>query len=311
MKTPDGYQSDNLNDQRNGNSAQTFGSNSTASMIPLIMTLFSSKKGKFVAAILIVVMLFGGSKFTSVIGDSSNNSPFSQIDNQYTNFDSPNNYQLENSQAVPDARLSFVGFVLDDTNNFWKETFEESNRKYDSSQLVIFDGKVSTACGIESSESGPFYCPGDSDTYLDLSFFEELSTRFGASGDFASAYVIAHEIGHHVQNELGISKQAKNLVKEKDVSNNEVSVRVELQADCFAGIWANSANERGLLEVGDVDEALNAASNIGDDTLQKQAGIEVDHESFTHGTSQQRKTWFKRGFDSGDTAKCNTFSNDI
>ncbi len=175
---------------------------------------------------------------------------------------------------------------------------------------MLFTGGVNSACGFAQSAVGPFYCPGDEKVYLDLGFFDELSRRFGAPGDFAQAYVIAHEVGHHVQNVLGIEGQvSKARANMSDSESNALSVRVELQADCFAGVWANRAHqERGLLEPGDIDEALGAASAVGDDTLQKQAGGRVVPDSFTHGSAEQRTRWFNTGYRSGDINQCDTFS---
>ena len=178
--------------------------------------------------------------------------------------------------------------------------------------MVVFSGQVQSACGFASAASGPFYCPGDKQVYIDLDFFDELANRFGASGDFAQAYVIAHEVGHHVQNLTGVLpkfNQARQRMNQADA--NAMSVRVELQADCYAGVWANHTDQKGLLEAGDLDEALNAAFQIGDDTLQKRSQGYVVPESFNHGTSAQRKRWFLKGYQSGDEDSCDTFSGDI
>ncbi|HUQ72825.1 MAG TPA: neutral zinc metallopeptidase, partial [Planctomycetaceae bacterium] len=194
----------------------------------------------------------------------------------------------------------------------WQKLFAEMNRRYEEPKLVLFAGRVQSACGFATSASGPFYCPADDQVYLDLEFFSELQNRFGAPGDFAQAYVIAHEIGHHVQNQLGLSDKVHALrerVSEEEY--NQYSVRLELQADFFAGVWAHHANRmRNILEPGDLEEALNAATAIGDDRLQKQTRGYVVPDSFTHGTSQQRVRWFRRGFESGDPAKGDTFAVD-
>jgi predicted metalloprotease len=203
----------------------------------------------------------------------------------------------------------FVGVVLADTEETWGEIFRQAGRTYEQPKLVLFSGAIQSACGFAEAAVGPFYCPGDHKVYIDLSFYQELQNRFGAPGDFAQAYVVAHEIGHHVQTLLGISE--RNMAARQRASEaeaNALSVRQELQADCFAGIWAHNADRsRQLLEQGDIEEGLNAAAAIGDDRLQKQARGYVAPESFTHGSSEQRVRWFKRGFESGSVQACDTF----
>jgi len=210
-----------------------------------------------------------------------------------------------------DKAARFVSHVLGDTEDTWRTLFAKSGKTYEDPKLVLFSGSTDTACGLGQSASGPFYCPGDHKVYLDLTFFHELGNRFGAPGDFAQAYVIAHEVGHHVQSLLGISAQVQAERQRSDeVRANQLSVKLELQADCFAGIWANHADRaRQLLEAGDIDEGLNAATAIGDDRLQNQAQGLVVPDSFTHGSSEQRVRWFKRGIESGDPAVCNTFKS--
>jgi predicted metalloprotease len=204
----------------------------------------------------------------------------------------------------------FVSVVLADTEDTWHQLLPQIGAEYREPKLVLFSGGAQSACGFAQSAVGPFYCPGDEKVYLDLDFFDELSRRFGAPGDFAQAYVIAHEVGHHVQNVLGIEGQvSKARANMSESESNALSVRVELQADCFAGVWANHANEeRGLIEAGDIQEALGAASAVGDDTLQKQATGRVMPDSFTHGSAEQRKHWFETGYRSGDISDCDTFS---
>lgn len=210
-----------------------------------------------------------------------------------------------------DEAARFVSHVLGDTEDTWRTLFAKSGKSYEDPKLVLFSGSTDTACGLGQSASGPFYCPGDHKVYIDLTFFQELGSRFGAPGDFAQAYVIAHEVGHHVQSLLGISAQVQaERQRSNEVRANQLSVKLELQADCFAGIWANHADRaRQLLEAGDIDEGLNAATAIGDDRLQKQARGHVVPDSFTHGSSAQRVRWFKRGIESGDPAVCNTFKS--
>ena len=204
----------------------------------------------------------------------------------------------------------FVSVVLADTEDTWKEIFREQGGVYQEPTLVLFTGRVNSACGMATSAVGPFYCPGDKQLYVDLSFFEDLSQRHGAPGDFAQAYVIAHEVGHHVQTLLGISDQVRQAGRGKSkAAVNALSVKQELQADCFAGLWGHAANiDRQLLDPGDLEEALTAATAIGDDRLQREAGRSVVPDSFTHGTSAQRVKWFRKGFESGDIAVCDTFS---
>jgi predicted metalloprotease len=203
----------------------------------------------------------------------------------------------------------FVGVVLADTEETWGQIFSQAGRTYEQPKLVLFSGAVESACGFAEAAVGPFYCPGDHKVYIDLSFYQELQNRFGAPGDFAQAYVVAHEIGHHVQTLLGISE--RNMAARQragEAEANALSVRQELQADCFAGIWAHNADRsRQLLEQGDIEEGLNAAAAIGDDRLQKQARGYVAPESFTHGSSEQRVRWFKRGFETGSVQACDTF----
>ncbi len=219
-------------------------------------------------------------------------------------------------QAVPaaapdpgDRAADFVAAVLGETEDAWGELFRQAGRAYEPATLVLFTDAVSSACGYAGAAVGPFYCPPDRKVYIDLSFWNELGARFGAPGDFAQAYVIAHEIGHHVQNLLGVAEEvdrARRRMSERDA--NALSVRQELQADCFAGVWAYHAHaRRAILESGDVEEGLSAAAAIGDDRLQRQAQGYIVPESFTHGTSEQRVRWFRRGLDQGTVAACDTF----
>ena len=215
-------------------------------------------------------------------------------------------------QAAPpanDAESKFIRHVLGETEDTWQQIFRQNGKQYVEPTLVLFTGATRTACGVGQAAMGPFYCPGDQKVYIDLAFYQELKTRFKAPGDFAQAYVIAHEVGHHVQNLLGISDKvqaARQRAGEREA--NSLSVRLELQADCLAGVWAKNADAaRGILEAGDVEEALRAATAIGDDTLQKQAQGYAVPDSFTHGSADQRTRWFRRGMESGQLAACNTF----
>ncbi|MFW0714603.1 neutral zinc metallopeptidase [Pedobacter sp. N23S346] len=221
--------------------------------------------------------------------------------------------QTEGKMGVPeDEQGRFVSNVLQSTYEVWEQEFQKMGQTYENPKLVLFREAVQTACGNAGANVGPFYCPGDRKVYIDLSFYDDLKNRFGASGDFAQAYVIAHEVGHHVQNVLGISEkldQARGQVSEKEY--NRLSVKLELQADFFAGLWAHHAQNLKdfKLEEGDIEEALTAANAIGDDKLQKQATGEVQPDSFTHGTSEQRMFWFKKGFDTGDFKQGDTFNS--
>lgn len=208
-----------------------------------------------------------------------------------------------------DRLADFVSVVLADTEDTWETIFREGGSTYEKPKLILFTGGVESACGFAQSATGPFYCPADRNVYIDLGFYKELKNKLNAPGDFAQAYVVAHEIGHHVQNLLGISEKVQARRSSiSDTAYNKLSVKLELQADCFAGVWANHADRvRNILEPGDVEEALNAASMIGDDHLQKQSRGYVVPDSFTHGSSAQRVQWFRSGLQSGDINSCNTF----
>ncbi len=219
------------------------------------------------------------------------------------------------AQAPPanDPAARFVSVVLADTEDIWRALFKEAGSTYREPRLVLFRGAIPTACGTGQSAMGPFYCPGDQKVYIDLGFFDTMRSRLGSPGDFAQAYVIAHEVAHHVQNQLGITGQVDaQRARQSEAQGNAASVRVELQADCFAGVWAHHSQKgKGWLEQGDLEEALNAASQIGDDNLQRKSQGMVVPESFTHGSSAQRVSWFKRGFGSGSVKQCNTFDGPL
>ncbi len=217
------------------------------------------------------------------------------------------------SQPIPkdDPMAIFVAKVLGSTEQTWHEVFEQSGQRYTPPTLVLFTGQTSTACGTGQSAMGPFYCPADQKVYIDLSFYQEMKNRFNAPGDFAQAYVIAHEVGHHIQHLMGTSEQVQRArqAAKSEGEANQYSVRLELQADCYAGVWANHADgENRILEAGDVEEAMTAAAAIGDDALQKQAQGYTVPDSFTHGTSEQRMRWFNQGLSKGDVNQCNTFN---
>lgn len=244
-------------------------------------------------AIVLVVLLLGGDP-TSILQNV-------QLDNQSTNT----NY----TESAQDKELAqFVSVVLAETENVWHAIFKEEGSTYREPKLVLFNGSVQSACGVAGASTGPFYCPGDEKLYIDLSFFEELQKRFKAPGDFAMAYVIAHEVGHHIQKLIGVMDKMDELRSRLSTEEyNKYSVRLELQADFYVGIWAHYTEQQDLLESGDLEEALNAASAVGDDNIQKQAQGYVVPESFTHGTSAQRKKWFYKGFTSGDIRQGDTF----
>ncbi len=205
--------------------------------------------------------------------------------------------------------VQFVSFVLDDTQKTWTELLPaQTNVPYHHAKLVLFRNYTHSACGSAESATGPFYCPGDERVYIDLGFYDELKRRFGAPGEFAQAYVIAHELGHHVQNILGTERKLRRLQAQDPREKNVFSVEMELQADCYAGIWAHTTQQRGLLEQGDIESALGAASAVGDDRLQKIATGHVNPDTFTHGSSAQRMAWFRKGFEQGSVAACNTFA---
>ncbi|MEO8218739.1 MAG: neutral zinc metallopeptidase [Acidobacteriota bacterium] len=212
--------------------------------------------------------------------------------------------------TADDPGKKFVSEVLADTEDTWHQVFKEQlGREYRDPKLVLFSGAVESECGMGQTASGPFYCPLDEQVYIDLEFYRELRDRFGAPGDFAQAYVISHEVGHHVQKLLGISDQVHSAQERAGRRGaNQLSVALELQADCFAGVWGNHAKSRNILDPGDLEEALNAAAAIGDDAIQKQTTGRVRPESWTHGSSQERVQWFKRGFNSGDMRQCDTFT---
>jgi predicted metalloprotease len=284
MKWKGNRQSDNVEDRRSGGSSGgSMGGRSIgigSIVIALVVSYFLG-----VSPLTVLNVLSGGSASTS----------------QQTPAQKP---------PVDDRMAQFVSTVLADTEDVWSQVFTQGGATYQPPKLVLFRGATATACGQGQATMGPFYCPADQKVYIDLGFYETLKNQLGAPGDFAQAYVIAHEVGHHVQNLLGITTkmdQMRGRVNEKEY--NVMSVRLELQADCFAGVWANHAQEaRQLLEAGDVEEAMNAAARIGDDALQGARGGSVVPESFTHGTSAQRQRWFNNGLKNGSVKRCDTFS---
>jgi uncharacterized protein len=215
---------------------------------------------------------------------------------------------IPNAQDPDKDLKDFSAYVFTDTQRTWEQTFRHDGKSYDHAKLVLYRSGVQTGCGSASSSVGPFYCPADQRVYLDLSFYDDMKRQLGASGDFAWAYVIAHEMGHHVQKQLGTSDDVRARQESHPEDANALSVRTELQADCYAGVWANTVYTKGNLDPGDIDEAFTASEAVGDDRLQKRATGSVDPDSFTHGTSAQRKHWFQRGYEAGDAGNCDTFA---
>jgi uncharacterized protein len=260
-----------------------------------------------IIVLVIVYLLFikggGGGGGFDVPGPSS---AFPQVPQSGTGGAS-----VPNGPDADSKEVEFVSFVLDDAQGFWRQEFQAAGKPYQRAKLVLFRNQVSSGCGQASSATGPFYCPLDQKVYIDLGFFDELSSRFKAPGDFAQAYVLAHEIGHHIQQQLGIEQDVRRQSQDDPGDANELSVRLELQADCLAGVWARSTYDRGILESGDLQEGLQAASSVGDDRIQAQTQGRIDPETFTHGTAEQRSHWLQTGFDSGKLESCDTFSGDI
>ncbi|MCP4319227.1 MAG: zinc metallopeptidase [Hyphomicrobiales bacterium] len=304
-------QSSNIEDRRGQSPsprrANPFGRGGRIRM-PTGTPRIGGKSGGGISMIIILVIGYIVLKYLGIdpamlLNGGGLQSDFEQTENQQNQRLSPQRQ---------DEMTQFVSTVLAETEDTWNAIFKTSGVTYSEPTLVLFDGQVRSACGFASSASGPFYCPSDQKIYIDLNFYDELENRFDAAGDFAQAYVLAHEVGHHVQNLTGtlpsFNEMRGNLSK---ADENRMSVRVELQADCFAGVWAHQTRQRGLVESGDLEEALNAAHQIGDDTLQKRSQGYVVPESFNHGTSDQRAKWFTRGFKSGHYGDCDTFKGDV
>ena len=245
--------------------------------------------------LLFVLSLLTGQDFLSLVGGGGGGTSV-QVDQ------GPRTQQP--ASPTEQKRADLVNFTLDNVQGVWSKLLGQDYRK---AALVLFDAPQQTTCGVAESSIGPFYCPGDEKAYIDLSFYDELEGRFGAAGDFAQAYVLAHEIGHHVQNVTGVERQVRALQQRNPGAANQLSVLMELQADCYAGVWGHFAAQQGVLEPGDAEEGLRAAAAIGDDRIQKMAGRRVNPESFTHGSSAQRMEWFKRGLEGGDPNQCNTY----
>lgn len=302
MRWGGGRRSDNIDDRREQGGGGGLGGGGLPRMGGGGIPIGRGGLGLGGIAIVVVISLLMGVDPTEILfGDGSyQNPPVTQ--------EQPGQRQATRNPEE-DKLADFVSVVLADTEDTWKALFKAGGATYQEPRLVLFRRSVQSACGMAGAASGPFYCPGDRQIYIDLSFYDDLRARFAAPGDFAQAYVIAHEVGHHVQTLLGISEKVRALqARATRTEANALSVRVELQADCFAGVWAHHADRtRGIVEMGDIDEALNAAAAIGDDRLQKQAQGHVSPESFTHGSSAQRQRWFRKGFDTGSVSACDTF----
>ncbi|MGE5597439.1 MAG: neutral zinc metallopeptidase [Hyphomicrobiales bacterium] len=276
--------------------------------LPIPLALGGGLSLPILILIIVAMLIFGGGGLFGGGGSSGFgvDSPFNQFP---AAAPAPDNSGQPFEPETPEEEL--VAFVVEDTQAFWSQQFAQAGMPYREVKLVLFEQAVNTACGPASSDTGPFYCPGDERMYIDLSFFRELAQRFGAPGDFAQAYVIAHEMGHHIQKLTGTNDQVSGLQQRNPNDANELSVRLELQADCLAGVWAHSTYERDLLESGDLEEGLTAAAAVGDDRLQREATGRVNPETWTHGSSEQRTRWFRTGFDSGSADSCDTFSGDV
>ncbi len=288
MRWKEGRRSANVQDRRGMGGGYSRGGGS-----PMVV----GGGGLGIVVVAIIITLLGGD-------------PTILLDSAPTASRNPSSGQYQASSPQEEELADFTSVVLADTEDTWDEIFpKEFGSNYQHPGLVLFTGSVESACGTAQSAVGPFYCPADQQVYIDLGFYQDLKDQLGAPGDFAQAYVIAHEVGHHVQNLVGISDQVHQAQRRVSKTEaNQLSVKQELQADCFAGVWGASAQGRGILEAGDVDEALNAASQIGDDKLQKRQQGYVNPDSFTHGSAEQRQEWFQRGFSSGDVDQCDTFS---
>lgn len=288
MRWDEGHESEDVIDRRGEG-----GGRAGSGLIGLLPLLLRFKGGWIIALLILGFMALGGpSGLSRFLGTDTGTAGGA-------------------GHKTADKKSQFVAFVLDDDQTMWRQEFQRRGKTYRNAKLVLFTDATQTGCGTGDAATGPFYCPADERVYIDLSFYDELENRLGAKGDFAQAYVIAHEIGHHVQNLLGTSDKVHRAGPASAKGAGGLSVRLELQADCFAGIWASSSEKRGILDPGDIDDALRAAAAIGDDTLQKNAGRAVRPESWTHGSSAERSRWFKTGFEKGTIEACDTFGGSI
>jgi predicted metalloprotease len=302
MKWTPGRRSQNLEDRR-GDSRGPMRAGLPGLRLPM------GRGGRFsITGLLIIlglVWLLGGDPLALLFGGGGMGGSTVQVPGSDPFGVAPERTGPVTSSPAEERMVEFVSFVLDDAQAVWKQLLPG----YQDARLVLFRDGVESACGFAQTAVGPFYCPGDHRVYIDLAFFEELHRRFGAPGDFAQAYVLAHELGHHVQRLIGIEEQVRRAQQASPGAANDLSVRMELQADCFAGVWGHSTSRRDLLEAGDVDEGLAAAAAVGDDRIQSMSGGRISPERWTHGSSQQRAEWFRRGFDTGDPNACDTFGS--
>ena len=283
-------ESDNVEDRRGDSTGSSGGLGGGGFRVP---------RGKGGLILLVVVLVAGyyGVDLTPLLNGEA---PVGQTQTQSQQVNSPEDNQM----------AKFTSVILASTEDTWSQLFQKMGKQYQDPKLVLYRGATRTGCGTGQSVMGPFYCPADKTMYIDLSFYQEMKDKLGADGDFAQGYVVAHEVGHHVQNLLGIEPKIRQMQQgASKAEQNRLSVKMELQADCFAGVWGHFMQNQQVLEQGDLEEALNAAQAIGDDRLQQQSQGRVIPDSFTHGTSEQRYTWFKRGFDSGNPNSCNTFAS--
>lgn len=308
MKWEDLRRSKNVQDRRGqsgGLGRNRGGSRSSMGGGLLNLLFLIPGKGKWIVLAVILFSVLGVGTlggFGDLLGGNNMNQPTNEIQ--------VNNEAQQSETGVTDDEFNFVSSVLASTEDFWNESFSTENMTYDEPGMVIYEGGTATSgCGFGSSQAGPFYCPADANVYIDLSFWRDLSQQYGAPGDFAMAYVVAHEVGHHIQNEIGVMDEYNELRRRlSETEANELNVRLELQADYFAGAWAKYAQEEGLLESGDINEALQAAFAVGDDTIQERVTGRVVPDSFTHGSAEQRQAWFMRGFEYGDFEHGDTFN---
>lgn len=303
MRWKDGRQSNNIEDMRH---AAGPGIGGLGILFRIIPFLFRSKIGR--VFLLIGVVGYFGARMLGIDLLQLANPPAGAGSETQNSVRQPSGQGQVNTQDQ--ELVNFVSVVLASTEDTWKVIFNNMGTQYKEPVLVLFRNSINSACGFAQAAMGPFYCPADNKLYIDLSFYEDMKNKLGAPGDFAQAYVVAHEVGHHVQTLLGISEKINKAQQQlSEVEANRVSVKFELQADCFAGIWGHFTQQRSLIESGDLEEALTAAAAIGDDKLQQQSRGVVRPENFTHGTSKQRVEWFKRGFEKGRVEDCNTFEN--
>jgi predicted metalloprotease len=285
MRTGDGYDSSDVEDRRSDSPVRGGGGGGGLGLLFNLVSWFGWKGGLLAFALIAGVTYFTGGHGGGSAGTGAGTT--------------------SSQKAGKDSVRSFVGFVLDDVQKMWSSRVQG----YEKAHVVLYADSTTTGCGVGQAAVGPFYCPRDERVYLDVTFFEELRRRFGAPGDFAQAYVIAHELGHHIQRLDGTSERVERAGRSERQGEHSLSVRLETQADCYAGVWAKSAEQRGLLDPGDIDEAMAAAAAVGDDRLQKQASGTVSPERWTHGSSAERKHWFSVGHDTGDPRACDTFKN--